>query len=192
MATSKTWWSSDHHYYHTNICQHTDRKTVVRQEDHDQWLIDLHNSIVSKSDVFWHLGDFAFNKRRVEQFTNITSKLNGNKKFLRGNHDDKDILKKSGFEWYDLKGSQLSDGTHIVMCHYPLAIWDKHHRGSFMLHGHSHGGYQPEFGKILDVGIDNHYRIYGYYGYFNEEKIIEYMSSREFKALDHHTEGTNQ
>lgn len=53
---SKTWWSSDHHYYHTNICQHTDRKTVVKQEDHNQWLIDLHNSIVGKSDIFWHLG----------------------------------------------------------------------------------------------------------------------------------------
>ena len=24
-----------------------------------------------------------------------------------------------------------------------------------MLHGHSHGGYQPEYGKILDVGIDH-------------------------------------
>ena len=90
-----------------------------------------------------------------------------------------------------MKGGQLSDKTYIVMCHYPLAIWDKSHRGSYMLHGHSHGGYNPEFGRILDVGIDNHYNLYGEWGFFDEEKIRDFMSSRVFKALDHHKDKTN-
>lgn len=185
---SKVWWTSDLHFYHTRICEHTDRKNVVSQEDHDSWLVDLWNSQVGKSDIVWHLGDFAFNKRKVEQFLAITDKLNGIKKFVRGNHDDKDVLKKSGFEWYDLKGGQLSDKTHIVMCHYPLAIWDKHHRSSYMLHGHSHGGYKPEYGRILDVGLDSAYNLYGEHKFFNEDMIHDFMSTRKFKALDHHTE----
>lgn len=185
---ARVFFTADLHFYHDKCVEYTDRGKVTSPENHNEFLIDLWNSQVNKSDTVWHLGDFAFNKRRVEQFTNITSKLNGNKKFIRGNHDDKDVLKKSGFEWYDLKGCQLSDKTHVVMCHYPLAIWDNHHRGSYMLHGHSHGGYKPEFGRILDVGLDNYYNLYKEWGFFDEDKIHDFMSTRMFKALDHHKE----
>ena len=192
----KTWYTSDLHFCHRNIVQYTKRSEVVTQEDHDEWLIDLWNSQVKPGDTVWHMGDFAFNKRKVEQFTAITDRLNGNKKFIRGNHDDKDVLKKSGFEWYDLKGGSITIGEkireHVVMCHYPMAIWDKQHHGSFMLHGHSHGSYNPANGKILDVGLDSAYNILGEHRFFTDEDILNYMATRDVQILDHHNDRTKQ
>ena len=45
----------------------------------------------------------------------------------------------------------------IVLCHYPLAIWDRRHYGAWHLYGHTHGAYTSD-GLALDVGVDNwHY-----------------------------------
>ena len=43
----------------------------------------------------------------------------------------------------------------LVLCHYPLASWDRRHHGAWHLHGHSHGTHQGT-GCILDVGVDCH------------------------------------
>ena len=50
----------------------------------------------------------------------------------------------------------------------------------------THGHYVPETGKILDVGLDNYYNIYGRYGFFSEKQIINYMNNRKDQDTDHH------
>lgn len=54
-----------------------------------------------------------------------------------------------------------------------------------MLHAHSHGNYEAE-GKILDVGIDSAYNIFGEHRYFRVSDIFNYMKDREIKVNDHH------
>ena len=51
---------------------------------HDEMLIEKWNSVIGANDTVLHLGDFAF--RNINGYT---SKLNGNKILLRGNHDYK-------------------------------------------------------------------------------------------------------
>ena len=51
---------------------------------HDEMLIEKWNSAVGENDTVFHLGDFGF--RDIETYT---SKLNGKKIILRGNHDMK-------------------------------------------------------------------------------------------------------
>ena len=55
-----TYFTSDLHFYHKNICKFTRRYEVVQQEHHEEWLIDIWNSTVKKSDKIWHLGDLTF------------------------------------------------------------------------------------------------------------------------------------
>ena len=60
----------------------------------------------------------------------------------------------------------------IVLCHYPLAQWDRKHYGSWHLHGHSHGTYKTG-GKIMDIGVDCN----DFYP-FSIEQISSAMESR--------------
>lgn len=183
----KEYFTSDLHFLHTNIVKHTNRGVFTSQDTHDRDVIDLWNKQVNKNDIVYHLGDFVFNCRRIEKFKAIKDQLNGQKILIRGNHCDRDVYKKSGFEWYDLKMFTIRE-KQIVMCHYPLAVWQNNHRGSWCLHGHSHGNYTPEFGKILDVGLDSAYNILGEHRFFTFEDVQQYMQERKFKSEDHHVD----
>lgn len=58
--------------------------------------------------------------------------------------------------------------------------------GKVHVTGNSHGSYQPAEGKILDVGLDSAYNIFGEHKFFTEEDVLEYMQSRKIQVLDHH------
>lgn len=47
---------------------------------------------------------------------------------------------------------------------------------------------KAEYDRILDVGLDSAYNLYGEHKFFNEGTIHDFMSTRVFKALDHHKE----
>jgi len=75
-----------------------DRTTTLKKfliSYHDEMLIEKWNMQVGVDDTIIHLGDFAFNN--IELFT---SRLNGNKILLRGNHDlkNKQTYLKAGFK----------------------------------------------------------------------------------------------
>lgn len=62
--------------------------------------------------------------------------------------------------------------------------------GKVSITGNCHGHYAPETGKILDVGLDNYYNIYGTYGFFSEKQIVDYMNNRKDQDTDHHNRET--
>ena len=184
-----TWFTSDLHFRHKKIVEYTKRGQETTQENHDSWLIDLWNSQVKAGELVWHTGDFCFS-RDVDEIEDILRKLNGVKHFIKGNHDDRKILtelkKRNAISWWgDYKEIKLGKQT-AVLFHFPMAIWHKQHYGSIHLHGHSHGSYVQESGKILDVGLDSAYNIFGKHKFFTEEDVLEYMQSRKIQVLDHH------
>lgn len=129
---SKTWYTSDLHFYHTNICLHTDRKKVVHQEDHDIWLIDLWNLQVNKSDTVWHLGDTAFTKERL---TDIATWV-GHKTAILGNHClEKEYTIRDYVEAFDdVQG--FMKYKEFWLSHAP--IHPDELRGKVNIHGHVH------------------------------------------------------
>lgn len=192
----KSFWTSDLHFYHRNIVSYTNRGVDTTQEEHDEWLIRLWNSQVSSEDTVYQLGDFCFNRKKVEDITRITSRLNGRIICIKGNHCSREALIKSGLEWYDLKGIwiTLSNGTkqYVVLCHYALEIWERQHHGAWHLFGHSHGSFQPEEGKRVDVGLDNSYNLFGEHRFFTTQDLEKYMNKREIIVKDHHNSRTAQ
>lgn len=150
------------------------------------------NSTVAKGDVVYHLGDFSFAKN-VKDSLAILEKLNGTIHMLKGNHDYSDAFNQYRSSrvythQYLEKQFNLGNRQSVVMFHFPIGSWHKQHHGSWHLHGHSHGGYQEGKGKILDVGIDNAYNLYGKHKFFDLEMISEYMQNRENFIADVHRE----
>lgn len=179
--------SSDLHFNHKNIIQYTNRPWTFEEQTEE--LITRWNSRVGLMDEVYHLGDFAFIKHGESgKLVDIIKQLNGRIHFLLGNHDDRktfaDACRMDGMkhvEWVR-DYAEIRDGRNkVVLCHYPLAIWNRSHHGSWMLHGHCHGSYQGQ-GKILDCGIDNHpeFQVFAW------DEIKDHMDKRDIVTLDHH------
>lgn len=186
----KTFFTSDLHFHHKKITEFTERKLFTDSDHHNQWLIDTWNKQVNKGDVVYILGDFSFS-RKYEEVLAYLRRLNGRKFIIKGNHDRSKILDSlklsSGTiqNWWDYKEIKLSDNTPACLFHFPISSWHRQHYGAFMLHGHCHGSFQGQ-GKILDVGIDNAYKLFGEHRLFIEEDVIEYLQTRQLAVVDHH------
>lgn len=60
--------------------------------------------------------------------------------------------------------------------------------GKVMIIGNCHGQYKDSRGKMLDVGLDNAYNLYGKHRFFSVEDLKAYMDSKEIYVSDHHKE----
>lgn len=178
--------TSDLHISHANICKFTDRKLVTSRENHDQWLVETWNKQVTNSDLVYILGDVSFGN--FDYTKEILSQMKGRKIVIKGNHDNEQNLirlVKSGtivsWKLYDEIDIQ---GTKACLFHFPIKFWNRKHYGAFHLHGHLHGNPSDISGKILDVGVDNSYNIFGEYKLFTENDIFDLM--KEKYETDYH------
>lgn len=148
------WFGADFHHDHPKIVDICNRPTTI--EEHNRWLInDVFNKWVKKKDTIYILGDLTFAKsKEAEKFID---QLNGNKFLIEGNHD-RNIKSSTRFSQItqikDFTFSQFGLNIHIVLCHYPMASWNRKPYGSWHLYGHVHGRYKHP-GLSFDVGIDN-------------------------------------
>jgi calcineurin-like phosphoesterase family protein len=120
------------------------------------------NQKVKSKDTIYFLGDLTYKKspKRAQYFIN---RLNGNKCFIRGNHDLK-IDRCTGLAWikdvYFLmikSDHELAQGGNlkIWLSHYPHLKWPESHYGAIHLHGHSHGNLYDDPGRMsFDVSYD--------------------------------------
>jgi len=186
-------YTSDLHFFHKNICKLTDRHLVTCQEDHTEWLINLWNNQVKKVDCVYVLGDVSFGN--IDITKNVLTKLNGHIIVIKGNHDkERDLnhfkLDQLLVDFHDYLEIRIQ-GVKTCMSHYPMVSWNGSHRGSYMLHGHCHGNYTPDVGKILDVGLDSSYNIFGEYKLLTEQDIVHYMKTRYILNVGHHKENND-
>lgn len=188
---NKTWFTSDLHFLHKRIVEFTNRGKDTTTELHDEWLTDYWNSTVDRGDRVFHTGDFSFGSK-YEQVASQLRKLNGQKFLIKGNHDSQKILdqlKKDNLiqNWKHYDEIKVA-GVSTCLFHFPITAWHRQYYGAWHLHGHCHGNYNPEKGKILDVGLDQSYNLYGKHVFFDEEMLEAYMETREVHVADHHVD----
>jgi len=146
-------------------------------EDMNNTMIMNWNSRVRKGDEIYILGDFAFCSGA--EANKLLNKLNGQKYFIQGNHDS--FMKDKEFDRSKFKSTRelmkISDnGTKIILCHYPMAVWDCQHHGAVHLYGHTHrGGFErhpilKQLENAYNVGVD----VTGFYPVTLEEIKSEY------------------
>ncbi len=189
----KTFFTSDLHHEHKRIVEFTKRGEETTQERHSTWLMEKWNSQVTVGDLVYHLGDFSFS-RDYKDIALFVSRLQGQKIFIKGNHDDRKVLTqlvKDGLiqAWYDYKEIKIADQT-ICLFHFPMVSWHKQGYGSWHLHGHTHGNLKTEhqLGCMLDVGIDSAKELYDEHFLFSFEDVCYHMEGKQRYIADHHKE----
>lgn len=131
---SKTWFTSDTHFWHENIIKYCNRPYANAQEMNED-LIEKWNARVKENDIVWHLGDFCFGCK--EHITEIVPRLNGRINLVLGNHDHHRI----GF-YYDAGFHRVYDhpvviSNFFILSHEPMQ-WIKDGDVYTNIYGHVH------------------------------------------------------
>ena len=195
VTADNLFFTSDTHYGHENImklyCPNT-RGHYANTDEMDADMIAKWNQKATSDSIVFHLGDFSMYDKHQRNH-DILNQLVGLKIMILGNHDK--MISRSREQYkkhFAFIGDYLEikvgdDQQRVVMHHFPYGSWHGMHRGSWNLHGHSHGTYPP-FGKQLDVGCDSYFfenqntcRLISY------NEIETYMNAREIQCKDGHT-----
>jgi len=136
------WFTADLHFDHKNILKLQPNRQHETVNDMNNHILSHCNSVVAENDIIFILGDISFSK------VDYLSKLSGNKVIIRGNHD-------FGYPYIDAHDylDIAYRGQRLVLFHYPIVHWNGADRGSWHLHGHTHGSFTNS-GKSMDVGWD--------------------------------------
>lgn len=126
---------SDPHFHHLNMIKNRGFET---EEEYHDYFVKEWNSVVSKRDVVWILGDITMERNTYS----ILDRLNGIKKVVLGNHD---IAKRSHTEEL-LKYVNTICSSHkmeiggkkIVLTHIPIHPIEFDYRLDLNIHGHLH------------------------------------------------------
>ena len=143
-----TYFTSDTHFGDHRVLNLYPRPYAsVAEMDAD--LIRRWNAVVGADDEIWHLGDFA---RTARHAAAILAQLNGSKHLVAGNND---AAPETAQGWATVQPYAEIEraGRLLVLCHYPFRSWNRQHRGSVNLHGHSHGRLKG-LPRQFDVGVD--------------------------------------
>ena len=181
---------SDLHLGHSKILEYDKRPYKDINHMHEE-LIKNWNSVVKTDSIVFYLGDL-YMSIPDEKVKEILNRLNGQIHFIMGNHDKYHRIKETGrFESiYGILSILVKDKDgrngyqQIEMCHFPILVWDKHHRGSWHLHGHCHNSLRGDVfyeRKVIDVGCNG-------IDYFpiSYQRVKNIMKERIISKIDHH------
>lgn len=153
---------ADLHLFHSNIIKLNNRpfKNVTEM---NETIVNNYNSIVTKKDTVYFLGDMMYPKNEEELLNgiNLIRKLNGKKILIAGNHDRYALrnreFKKLFFEIRDYM-EIIDSAKKVVMFHYPMQEWNGFFSGAIHLHGHTHNNKIANGDQKLlnryNVGVD--------------------------------------
>lgn len=160
----KIFFSSDHHFFHSNIIKYCSRPFAdvdsMNAEMAQRW-----NDVVGKEDLVIYVGDMTAGLRgRISEFSELISSLHGKKILIRGNHDHQTD------EWYRQAGfisvvESINLGG-VLLVHYSLKEALSRNLDSskwgeveHVIHGHTHTVDTPNHENHFNVAADrNDYR----------------------------------
>lgn len=152
----KVWFTADTHFGHANIIELCNRP-FKNLEHMNETLIRNWNERIKTDDTIIFIGDFCFKNtpggKKGEGTTNkaqfYMNKLNGNKVFIRGNHDNNNSLNTK------ITGLVMEIGGHEIYCVHNPIDFDQNWR--INLCGHIHNSWKiKKAGEshLINVGVD--------------------------------------
>lgn len=107
------------------------------------------NSRVTNGDTVYILGDIS-NRGKNEDLIAFVARLKGKKILIAGNHDDiRDYRYKQLFyavyDYFELSENVKGQAYKLVLCHYPILMWNGQHNGTILLYGHLHNSIEETY-----------------------------------------------
>jgi calcineurin-like phosphoesterase family protein len=149
-------------------------------------IVQKWNEVVGPQDTVYQLGDFCHGES-VDSAVEVVKQLNGRIFWTPGNHNkiDQELVNRKllidiGRE-YELwvQDRDIDRGrVMIVLSHYAHVVWNKSHKGSWHLHGHTHGSLPDNpHAMSMDVGcmMHNMYPVS-----FND--VWRFMRSKDYRT----------
>lgn len=172
---------ADTHFGHDNVIRFDGRPFADAAE---MWRVmrELWNGRVRDDDDVWIIGDFVMRSDKPASF--YLERLKGHKHLIMGNHDPgmlRDEKSAACFETID-KMHHIVDGkNNIIMCHFPIAEWNRMHHGSYLIYGHIHNRRDDtyDFMKTRERALNAGCMINGYMPVSFQE-LVE--NNRKFQA----------
>lgn len=139
---------ADLHLGHKRICEFSGEhrggcKTV---EEHDDWIIKQWNSVVTKRDTVWVLGDVCFDKTKLP----LLKELRGNKHLILGNHDN---FALEAYQPYFDKIHGFLKYKGVWLSHAP--VHPQELRGRPNIHGHNHHNIITDDPRYFCASVEN-------------------------------------
>jgi calcineurin-like phosphoesterase family protein len=123
---------SDLHLGHKNVLKYAGPlRGGTTPEEHDAWIIDQINSVVTKHDLLYILGDVAFNLEHLKLLKRLRVKQ---LVLAKGNHDANNYRHYLPY-FQEMVGILSYRGT-FWMSHAP--VHPQELRGRYNIHGHVH------------------------------------------------------
>jgi calcineurin-like phosphoesterase family protein len=121
---------ADLHLSHANMAKRRGFSTI---EEHDEHIIAKWNSVVTKRDVTYILGDVTMEKSAPYH---LLDRLNGIKHIVLGNHDRRQDTKKL-FDYAESVAGMIQY-KGIMLTHAPIHPMELEYRFNKNIHGHIH------------------------------------------------------
>ena len=169
------YFTSDWHLGHEGSITFMKRPFANLEEMEDYFVKTMWG--LPKGSELYHLGDCAWNTKALEHFLKRKPAWIG-LHLIYGNHDNRvnfNILKRYINSLDDIKTIKIDD-QKIVLCHYPMAVWNCSCYNSWQLHGHIHKISPPykSIGKQLNVNVEfTDYKPVSY------DEVVELMKDKE-------------
>lgn len=126
-----------------------DNRPFANIEEMHQYMLQNWNKKITNADTVYILGDIAL-RGKNDALIALVAQLRGKKVLIKGNHDDlSDYRYKQLFseicDYKELTDNFDGEAYKLVLCHYPILMWNGQHRGAILLYGHTHNSVEDTF-----------------------------------------------
>jgi calcineurin-like phosphoesterase family protein len=128
---------SDTHFGHENSIK-LDGRPFLNSDDMNQTMLNNWNSVTSKEDLVYILGDFMWNFKDTD--FEFARQLNGRKRLIKGNHDKTHNTNYKRLFEAILDYEKIKDNDRVIIAsHYPMIAYDGSYAGrKYHFYGHVH------------------------------------------------------
>ena len=145
---------SDLHFFSKNQTAgglNFDNRQFKNVDEMHEVILNNWNSRVTNGDTVYILGDIS-NRGKNEDLIALVARLKGKKVLIVGNHEDiRDYRYKQLFhaiyDYLEITDHVDKQPYKLVLCHYPILMWNGQHNGTILLYGHLHDSIEEAYFK---------------------------------------------
>ena len=145
---------SDLHFFSKNQTSeglNFDNRPFKNVDEMHEVILNNWNSRVTNGDTVYILGDIS-NRGKNEDLIALVARLKGKKVLIVGNHEDiRDYRYKQLFhaiyDYFEITDHVDKQPYKLVLCHYPILMWNGQHNGTILMYGHLHDSIEEAYFK---------------------------------------------